>query len=50
MNTPWTPWHKVIAPRPDLKSGELSINIFAADFYEECSDAGKYQPTDKWEN
>lgn len=31
---PWTPWHKVISLRPDLKSGELPLNIFAADLYD----------------
>lgn len=31
---PWTPWHQVISLRPDLKSGELSLNIFAADLYD----------------
>jgi hypothetical protein len=31
---PWTPWHKVVSLRPDLKSGELSLNIFAADLYD----------------
>ncbi len=30
----WTPWHKVVKIRPDLKSGELSLNIFAADLYD----------------
>src|SRR2546425_9223442 len=27
----WTPWHKVVQLREDLKSGELSLAIFAAD-------------------
>jgi predicted AAA+ superfamily ATPase len=31
---PWTPWHKVVKLRPDLKSGELSLSIFAADLYD----------------
>jgi len=30
----WTPWHRVVKIRPDLKSGELSLNIFAADLYD----------------
>jgi hypothetical protein len=30
----WTPWHKVVKIRPDLKSGELSLNVFAADLYD----------------
>ena len=28
---PWTPWHKVVTLRQDLKSGELSLSMFAAD-------------------
>ena len=27
----WTPWHKVVQLREDVKSGELSLAIFAAD-------------------
>jgi hypothetical protein len=35
MNNPiWTPWHKVVELRPDLKSGELSLAVFAADLYD----------------
>ena len=30
----WTPWHKVVQLREDLKSGELSLSIFAADLYD----------------
>jgi hypothetical protein len=30
----WTPWHRVVKIRPDLKSRELSLNIFAADLYD----------------
>jgi len=30
----WTPWHSVVKIRPDVKSGELSLNIFAADLYD----------------
>jgi len=41
MNTPWTPWHKVIALRPDLRSGELSLNIFAADLYDVAMQRGQ---------
>jgi len=34
MNTlPWTPWHQVVELRDDLKSGELSLSMFAADLY-----------------
>lgn len=39
-NLPWTPWHKVISLRPDLKSGELSLNIFAADLYDVAMQRG----------
>ncbi|OLS15779.1 MAG: hypothetical protein RBG13Loki_0616 [Promethearchaeota archaeon CR_4] len=30
---PWTPWHDVVHLREDLKTGELSLSIFAADLY-----------------
>lgn len=30
----WTPWHEVVELRNDLKSGELSLAIFAADLYD----------------
>lgn len=30
----WTPWHKVVQVREDLKSGELSLAVFAADIYD----------------
>jgi len=26
---PWTPWHKVVSLRDDLRSGELSLAVFA---------------------
>ena len=32
---PWTPWHKVVGLRDDLRSGEmLTLAIFAADLYD----------------
>jgi len=34
MSLAWTPWHQVVELRDDLKSGELSLNMFAADLYE----------------
>src|SRR5436189_4969862 len=35
MNKPaWTPWHKVVRLRDDVRSGELSLSLFAADLYE----------------
>jgi hypothetical protein len=37
----WTPWHKVVQLRPDLKSGELSLNIFAADLYDVAMGSAK---------
>jgi len=37
---PWTPWHQVISLRQDLKSGELSLNIFAADLYDVAMQRG----------
>ena len=33
-NLPWTPWHKVVQLRDDLKSGKLPLAIFAADLYD----------------
>lgn len=30
----WTPWHKVVDLRDDIRSGELSLAIFAADLYD----------------
>ena len=30
----WTPWHGVVSLRDDLKSGELSLSVFAADLYD----------------
>jgi Protein of unknown function (DUF499) len=30
----WKPWHKVVQLRDDLRTGELSLAIFAADLYD----------------
>ena len=30
----WTPWHNVVKLRDDLRSGELSLAVFAADLYD----------------
>src|SRR5713101_1858370 len=30
----WKPWHEVVQLRTELKSGELSLSIFAADLYD----------------
>jgi hypothetical protein len=38
---PWTPWHKVVTLRDDLKTGELSLTMFAADLYEVMMQRGK---------
>ena len=39
-NSPWTPWHKIVTLRPDLKSGELSLAVFAADLYDVTAQKG----------
>ncbi len=36
------PWHKVVRIRPDAKSGELSLNIMAADLHDLA--VGKAKP------
>lgn len=38
---PWKPWHEVVALRDDLKSGDLSLQMFAADLYEVLMRRGK---------
>jgi hypothetical protein len=38
---PWTPWHKAVKLREDLKSGELPLHMFAADLYEVMMQRGK---------
>ena len=30
----WKPWHEVVQLRGDLKTGELSLAVFAADLYD----------------
>src|SRR6266550_2920983 len=30
----WKPWHKVVQLRDDLRSGEMSLAVFAADLYD----------------
>jgi len=37
----WKPWHKVVKIREDLKSGELPMNLFAADIYDVMMQKGK---------
>ncbi len=34
MKLSWTPWHEVVSLRDDLKSGKLSLAVFAADLYD----------------
>jgi hypothetical protein len=31
---PWKPWHEVVELRDELKSGDLSLQMFAADLRE----------------
>ncbi len=38
---PWTPWHKVVKLREDLKTGELSLAVFAADLYQVALQKGQ---------
>src|SRR2546422_3898083 len=38
---PWKPWHEVVALRDDLKTGDLSLQMFAADLYEVLMQRGK---------
>jgi len=37
---PWKPWHEVVKLREDLRSGELSLHMFAADLYEVMMQSG----------
>src|SRR6266540_1317117 len=47
---PWKPWHEVVTLRDDLKSGELSLQMFAADLYEVLMRRGKMPVYEKPEN
>ena len=47
---PWKPWHQVVALRDDLKTGELSLQMFAADLYEVIMKRGKQPVYEKPEN
>jgi predicted AAA+ superfamily ATPase len=33
-SSPWKPWHQVVQPRDGLKTGGLSLAVFAADLYD----------------
>jgi len=37
----WTPWHQVARLREDLKTGELSLAMFAADLYDVVMGRGR---------
>lgn len=41
MDTSWTPWHEVVEVRDDLKSGELTLDLFAADLYDVLMQEGE---------
>ena len=41
MKTAWKPWHKVVALRDDLRTGELSLAVFAADLYDVVAQKGR---------
>jgi hypothetical protein len=30
--SPWKPWHQVVQLRDDLKTGKLSLAVFASEF------------------
>ncbi|GIW78771.1 MAG: hypothetical protein KatS3mg105_0578 [Gemmatales bacterium] len=46
----WKPWHEVVALRDDLKTGELSLQMFAADLYEVMMQRGKQPVYEKPES
>ena len=37
----WKPWHQVVSLRDDLRTGDLSLNQFAADLYEVMMQRGE---------
>ena len=37
---PWKSWHEIVRLREDLKSGELSLSLFAADLYDVVMNKG----------
>lgn len=47
---PWSPWHKVVQLRDDVRSGELSLAVFAADLYDVVMEKAKpvYQRPDQF--
>lgn len=46
----WKPWHEVVKLREDLRSGELSLKMFAADLYEVMMQRGKQSVYEKPEH
>lgn len=40
MSTPWTPWHEVVEIREDVKSGDLSMQAFAARLHDVIAQDG----------
>jgi hypothetical protein len=40
-NISWTPWHQVVQLRDDLRTGELSLAVFAADLYDVAMQQGR---------
>lgn len=43
MAANWKSWHKVVELRDDLRSGELSMSMFAADLHEAFMQNGKHR-------
>ena len=41
MRSTWKPWHEVVQLRDDLRTGELSLAVFAADLYDVVMRKGK---------
>ena len=41
MKASWKPWHEVVQLRDDLKTGELSLAVFAADLYDVVMQKGR---------
>ena len=41
MKSTWKPWHDVVQLRDDLRTGELSLAVFAADLYDVVMQKGK---------
>ena len=38
---PWTPWHRVVKLREDVRTGELSLADFAADLHDVMMQRGR---------